>query len=127
LYKPAGNHLHREAHADGARANPLGFFANRNAKIGRGTRRMQGFLRDCTTLGRLAKIDATACTSAPFTDVKAGAYYAPYAAWAKDGVYALAFAGLLNGVGENNYAPTKTAAGAEVATLLMRFSQEYIK
>jgi hypothetical protein len=136
-----------------------------------------------TVLGRIAGIDAATHTDTPFTDVKAGAYYAPYAAWAsangivegvggglfapakeitrqematmlnryisfakitlasnpqeafaddasiaawaKDGVYALAFAGLLNGVGENNYAPTRTATRAEVATLLTRFVQNY--
>jgi hypothetical protein len=49
------------------------------------------------------------------------------ASWAKDGVYALAFAGILNGVGDNNYAPTKTATRAEVATMLMRFVQGYVK
>ena len=138
-----------------------------------------------TVLGRIAGIDAGAYTSAPFTDVKATAYYAPYAAWAsenkivegvggglfapanqitrqematmlnryvsfakitlesnpqaafaddaeiaswaKDAVYALAFAGLINGVGENNYAPTRTATRAEVATLLTRFAQNYIQ
>jgi hypothetical protein len=138
-----------------------------------------------TVLGRLAGIDAAVYTSTPFTDVKATAYYAPYAAWAsengivegiggglfapanqitrqematmlnryvsfakimlestpraafaddaeiaawaKDGVYALAFAGLINGVGDDNYAPTKTATRAEVATLLARFVQGYIR
>jgi hypothetical protein len=35
-----------------------------------------------TVLGRLAGIDATTYTDTPFADVKAGAYYAPYAAWA---------------------------------------------
>jgi hypothetical protein len=132
-------------------------------------------------LGRLAGIDASAYTETPFTDVKAGAYCAPYAAWAsangimegvgnglfspvreitrqematmlnryisyekitlagdsqeafadgaaiaawaKTSVYALAFAGLLTGVDENNYAPTRTATRAEVATLLTRFVQ----
>ncbi|MDR1573528.1 MAG: S-layer homology domain-containing protein, partial [Clostridiales Family XIII bacterium] len=136
-----------------------------------------------TVLGRLAGIDAATYIDTPFTDVKAGAYYAPYAAWAsannivegvggglfapareitrqematmlnryinfakitlasnpqaafaddaaiaswaKDSVYALAFAGLLNGVGDNNYAPTRTATRAEVATLLTRFVQNY--
>ncbi|MDR2132509.1 MAG: S-layer homology domain-containing protein, partial [Clostridiales Family XIII bacterium] len=134
-----------------------------------------------TVLGRLAKIDATAYTATPFTDVKAGAYYAPYAAWAsenkivegvggglfapanqitrqemaamliryadfakialtgaeqasfaddaeiaawaKGGVYALASAGILNGVGDGNFAPKKTAIRAEVATMLMRFAR----
>jgi hypothetical protein len=51
---------------------------------------------------------------------------AAIASWAKDSVYALAFAGLLNGVGEDNYAPAKTATRAEVATLLVRFIQGYI-
>jgi hypothetical protein len=136
-----------------------------------------------TVLGRLAGIDAAAHTATPFADVKAGAYYAPYAAWAaenniaegiggglfapgnqitrqematvlnryisfakitlesnaqeafaddaaiaswaKDSVYTLAYAGLINGVGEGNYAPARTATRAEVATLLMRFAQNY--
>jgi hypothetical protein len=136
-----------------------------------------------TVLGRLEGVDAAAYTATPFTDVKAGAYYAPYAAWAsangiasgvggglfaptkqitrqemaamlgryvnfkglrlssdaqvtfaddaaiaawaKDGVYALAFAGILNGVGDNNYAPARTATRAEVATMLMRFVEGY--
>ena len=138
-----------------------------------------------TVLGRIAGIDAAAHANAPFTDVKATAYYAPHAAWAsengivegvggglfapsnqitrqematmlnryashakialesnpqatfaddasiaswaKDAVYALAFAGLINGVGENTYAPAKTATRAEVATLLARFVRGYIR
>jgi hypothetical protein len=52
---------------------------------------------------------------------------AAIASWAKDGVYALAFAEILNGVGDNNYAPAKTATRAEVATMLMRFVQGYIE
>jgi hypothetical protein len=52
---------------------------------------------------------------------------AEIASWAKDGVYALAFAGVLNGVGDNNYAPAKTATRAEVATVLMRFVQGYVQ
>jgi hypothetical protein len=51
---------------------------------------------------------------------------AAIASWAKDGVYALAFAGLLNGVGDDLYAPQKTATRAEVATMLMRFVQGYV-
>jgi hypothetical protein len=50
---------------------------------------------------------------------------ATIAAWAKDGVYALAYAGILNGVGDNLYAPAKTATRAEVATMLMRFVEGY--
>jgi hypothetical protein len=50
---------------------------------------------------------------------------AAIASWAKDGVYALAFAGILNGVGDDLYAPTKTATRAEVATMLMRFVEGY--
>jgi hypothetical protein len=52
---------------------------------------------------------------------------AEIAAWAKDGVYALAFAGILNGVGDDLYAPKRTATRAEVATMLMRFVQGYVK
>jgi hypothetical protein len=52
---------------------------------------------------------------------------ASIASWAKDAVYALAFAGLINGVGENTYAPAKTATRAEVATLLARFVRGYIR
>jgi hypothetical protein len=68
-----------------------------------------------------AKITLASNAQEPFAD---DATIAPRA---KDGVYTLAFAGLLNGVGGNNYAPTKTATGAEVATLLMRFAQAYVK
>jgi hypothetical protein len=50
---------------------------------------------------------------------------AAIASWAKDGVYALAFAEILNGVGDNNYAPAKTATRAEVAMMLMRYMQSY--
>jgi hypothetical protein len=66
-----------------------------------------------------AKIALRGETQVTFTDD------AKIAAWAKDGVYALAFAGVLNGVGDGVYAPTKTATRAEVATMLMRF-QSYI-
>jgi hypothetical protein len=52
---------------------------------------------------------------------------AAIAVWAKDGVYALAFAGILNGVGDNNYAPPRTATRAEVVTMLTRFMQGYLE
>jgi hypothetical protein len=42
-------------------------------------------------------------------------------------VYALAFAGILNGVGDDLYAPAKTATRAEVATMLKRFVQGYVE
>jgi hypothetical protein len=46
--------------------------------------------------------------------------------WATAAVEAMARAGIVNGVGENRFAPKNTASRAEVATLLSRFVQEYV-
>lgn len=46
-------------------------------------------------------------------------------AYAKDAVEAMAKAGLLNGVGDNRFAPDDTATRAEVAALLARFIEDY--
>jgi hypothetical protein len=50
---------------------------------------------------------------------------AEIASWAKDAVAKFAAAELLNGVGENKFAPLNTATRAEVATLLTRFDKAY--
>ena len=47
------------------------------------------------------------------------------ASWASDAVNTITQAGLLSGVGNNQFAPKKTATRAEVATLLARFIQDY--
>jgi hypothetical protein len=66
-----------------------------------------------------AEIELDRGNAASFTDE------AEIAGWAKDGVYALAGAGLLNGVGDGAYAPARTATRAEAAALLARFMQRY--
>jgi hypothetical protein len=48
------------------------------------------------------------------------------ASWAQAAVNQFAAAGLIAGVGDNLYAPLKTATRAEVATLLTQFVQGYI-
>jgi hypothetical protein len=74
------------------------------------------------------------CNYADFAKIELGnetqvtfADDARIASWAKDGVYALAFAGVLGGVGEGNFAPEKTATRAEAATVIMRFVQGYVE
>jgi len=50
---------------------------------------------------------------------------ADMADWATEAIDAMSAAGLLNGVGDNKYAPTGNANRASVATLLMRFATDY--
>ncbi len=73
----------------------------------------------------MAKLIVSALKTAGFTpeqtmDDFVFADDAEIADYAKDSVYILAKAGLINGVGDNCFAPTKTATRAEVAVLLYR-------
>jgi hypothetical protein len=52
---------------------------------------------------------------------------AQISAWAKDAVHAMARARIIKGVGNNLFAPADAATRAEVATLLSRFVQTYVK
>jgi hypothetical protein len=66
-----------------------------------------------------AKITLKSGPAAEFADE------AEIAEYAKDAVAKFAAAELLNGVGENKFAPLRTATRAEVATLLTRFDKAY--
>jgi hypothetical protein len=67
-----------------------------------------------------AKITLASETQVTFADDE------EIASYAKPSVYALAYAGLLNGRGDGSYAPSEPATRAEVATMLMRFVRQYI-
>lgn len=54
--------------------------------------------------------------SSGFSDVSDGAYYAKAVAWAKD-------TGVVNGVGDNKFAPARNIKRQELATMLHRYAQ----
>lgn len=66
-----------------------------------------------TILGRKAGI-ATSGASTVFKDVKAGAYYAPYVAWAES-------KGIVKGTGFGKFEPNRTITREEMAVILDKF------
>ncbi|RRD96108.1 type I pullulanase [Clostridiales bacterium COT073_COT-073] len=69
-------------------------------------------------LGRLAGIDPADYQTSVFSDVPAGAYYAPYVTWAYQ-------AGLVKGIGLNQYAPTMNLTREQTAVILAGFIEKY--
>ena len=67
-----------------------------------------------TVLGRLGKIDPGEFTESRFRDVDANAYYAPYIAWAKQ-------AGIVNGTGDNRFAPDEPVTREQLAKMLVNY------
>ncbi|MDR0380665.1 MAG: NEAT domain-containing protein, partial [Oscillospiraceae bacterium] len=69
-----------------------------------------------TVLGRLAGADRAAYTGSPFDDVAEGQWHAPYVAWARD-------KGIVDGVGDNRFAPDRAVTRQEMATILHRWAR----
>jgi hypothetical protein len=68
-----------------------------------------------TVLGRLYDADVSEYTDSGFSDVAAGQYYTAYVEWAKDN-------GIVNGVGDNMFAPNTAVSRQDFAVLLMRYA-----
>lgn len=66
-----------------------------------------------TILGRKAGIAPSGASTA-FRDVKAGAYYAPYVAWAES-------KGIVKGTGNGKFEPNRTITREEMAVILDKF------
>jgi hypothetical protein len=70
-----------------------------------------------TVLGRLAGIDASLYTGvAPFGDVDASQYYAPYVRWANAG-------GIVNGTGGGVFAPGAPVSRQDLAVILVNYAR----
>jgi hypothetical protein len=68
-----------------------------------------------TVLGRLYGADASAYTDSEFSDVAAGQYYTAYVEWAKEN-------GIVNGVGDNLFAPNANVTRQDFAVILLRYA-----
>jgi hypothetical protein len=69
-----------------------------------------------TALGRLNGVDTKSYTSGSFGDVAAGQYYTAYVEWAKAN-------GIVNGVGENSFAPDMEVSRQDFAVILVRYAE----
>ncbi len=67
-----------------------------------------------TVLGRLAGVSGSAAGA--FSDVAPGAYYAPFAAWAKE-------QGIVSGVGGNRFGAEQPITREQLCVMLVRFAQ----
>ena len=67
-----------------------------------------------TVLGRLAGVSGSAAGA--FSDVAPGAYYAPFAAWAKE-------QGIVSGVGGDRFGPEQPITREQLCVMLVRFAQ----
>ena len=71
-----------------------------------------------TALGRLAGIDTAAYASSNrFTDVAAGAYYAPYVEWA-------ASKDIVTGTGEKTFAPDQNITREQMAAIMQQYADK---
>jgi hypothetical protein len=68
-----------------------------------------------TVLGRLYDADVSDYADSEFSDVEAGQYYSAYVEWAKE-------SGIVNGVGDNLFAPNANISRQDFAVLLMRYA-----
>ena len=68
-----------------------------------------------TVLGKLGAIDASSYTETPFTDVKAGKWYAPYVAWA-------ARSAIVAGTGAATFSPSQSINRQEICLMLYKFA-----
>ena len=69
-----------------------------------------------TVLGRLAGIDIADYKGASFDDVSENVYYAPYVKWT-------AGLGIVNGVGDNKFAPNANISRQDLAVILCRYAE----
>ena len=70
-----------------------------------------------TVLGRLAGIDAADYSGASFDDVETSQWYAPYVKWAAE-------MGIVNGVGNNNFAPDANISRQDLAVILYNYANK---
>lgn len=70
-----------------------------------------------TLLGRMADVDPARYPDCAFSDVSAGAYYAPYVEWARQ-------SGVVQGVGANRFSPDSPATREQLAAITVRFAQQ---
>ena len=68
-----------------------------------------------TVLGRLADIDTATYSGASFSDVDESMYYAPYVKWASE-------KGIVNGVGNNKFAPDVNISRQDLAVILYNYA-----
>ena len=69
-----------------------------------------------TVLGNKAKIDSAQYTESSFSDVKAGAWYAPYVEWAAQN-------GIVNGTGSGRFSPNKSVTREQMAMILYNYAK----
>ena len=67
-----------------------------------------------TVLGRIAGVDVTKYSGASFSDVDTSIYYAPYVKWASS-------LGIVNGIGDNKYAPEAEISRQDLAVILCNY------
>lgn len=67
-------------------------------------------------LGNKAKIDTSAFPGSSFTDVSAGAWYAPCVEWAAKNV-------IVNGVGSGKFAPERSVTREQMAVILYNYAR----
>lgn len=72
-----------------------------------------------TVLGRMAGVDTAEYSKMPkFSDVRSGAYYSPYVAWAVE-------KGITTGVGDGKFNPDALVSRQQMATFTVRFFDAY--
>jgi hypothetical protein len=69
-----------------------------------------------TVLGRLGGVSESSYKSSGFSDVATGQYYTAYAEWAKAN-------GIVNGVGDNMFAPDGNVSRQDFAVILSRYAK----
>jgi hypothetical protein len=69
-----------------------------------------------TVLGRLHKVSASSSARSSFNDVASGQYYTAYVEWAKTN-------GIVNGVGDNKFAPDRDVSRQDFAVILLRYAE----
>lgn len=69
-----------------------------------------------TALGRLHSVDISKYSAHSYEDVSAGKYYTPYVEWAKE-------AGIVNGVGNNKFAPDSNISRQDLAVIIKRYAE----
>ncbi|MBU5669440.1 S-layer homology domain-containing protein [Peptoniphilus sp. MSJ-1] len=67
-----------------------------------------------TVLGRMLNVNTSEYSSQSFSDVNSNTYYSPYIAWASK-------MGIVNGVGNNKFAPDKELTREEMAVMMSKF------
>jgi len=69
-----------------------------------------------TILGRYFDVDQSQYTNGTFSDVDQSQYYAAYVEWARQ-------AGIVGGIGNNQFAPDAPITREDLAVILMRFAE----